>query len=110
MQRIRKGDRVTVVSGKNRGASGIVLQILNKKNAAIIEGVNKVKKHQKGDERNIKKSEIVEKEAPIALCKLALMDVKSKNNRGAKIHYVIDTKSQKKIRVFRKTQNTVGDK
>ena len=110
MQRIRKGDRVIVTSGKNRGASGIVLAVLTKKNAALVEGVNKVKKHQKGDERNSKKSEIVEQEAPINLSNLALIDVKSKTQQATKVKYIIDEKTNKKIRVARKTSNPLGDK
>ncbi|WP_033160185.1 50S ribosomal protein L24 [Mycoplasmoides alvi] len=110
MQRIRKGDQVIVISGKNRGAAGIVLKILNKKNAAIVEGLNKVKKHQKGDERNTKKSEIVEQEAPIKLCKLALIDTKDKKQMPAKVKYTIDSKTKNKIRVSRKTQNALGGK
>lgn len=110
MQRIRKGDRVIVTSGKNRGASGIVLAVLTKKNAALVEGVNKVKKHQKGDERNSKKSEIVEQEAPINLSNLALIDAKSKTQQATKVKYIIDEKTNKKIRVARKTSNPLGDK
>lgn len=110
MQRIRKGDRVVVISGKNRGASGIVLQILTKKNAALVEGVNKVKKHQKGDDRSAKKSEIIEQEAPINLSNLALIDLKDKAQKATKVKYIIDEKSQKKIRVARKTSNPLGEK
>ncbi|WP_027124210.1 50S ribosomal protein L24 [Mycoplasmoides pirum] len=108
MQRIRKGDQVIVISGKNRGAAGIVLKILNKKDAAIVEGLNKVKKHQKGDDRGTKKSEIVEQEAPIKLCQLALIDTKEKKQAPTKVKYIIDSKTNKKIRVSRKTQNPLG--
>lgn len=110
MQRIRKGDQVIVISGKNRGAGGVVLKILNKKQSAIVEGLNKVKKHQKGDERNSKQSDIVEQEAPIKLCKLSLVDTKDKKQGITKVKYTIDSKTNQKIRVSRKTQNQLGGK
>lgn len=110
MQRIKKGDKVVVISGKNQGASGIVLKILTKKNAALIEGVNKVKKNQKGDDRNSKKSEIIEIEAPVLLCKLALIDFKAKSQPKTKVKFMIDPKTQKKVRLARKSGNPIGGK
>lgn len=110
MQRIKKGDYVVVVSGKNKGAGGLVLAVLNKKGAALVEGVNKVKRHQKGDDRGAKKSEIADQEAPIRLCKLALVDSKNKAQQPTRIRYSIDEKTKLKIRVSKKTNNAIGGK
>ncbi|WP_027120097.1 50S ribosomal protein L24 [[Mycoplasma] testudinis] len=110
MQRIKKGDNVTVTQGGNKGSSGIVLKVLLKQQSAIVEGVNKVKKHQKSDEQKNQKSEIVEKEAPIKLANLTLTDPKHKAATIVKVKYTIDPKTNKKIRVNRKSNNQIGGK
>ena len=110
MQRIKKGDNVIVIAGSNRGSSGIVLKIFKKQNMALVEGVNKVKKHQKADDQQALKSEIVEKEAPLHLSNLALIDPKHKGSGQVKVKFTIDPKTQKKVRVNRKTNAHLGGK
>ena len=74
--KIKKGDKVRVLSGKDRGKEGDVMRVLPSKGTVIVEGVNIVKKHkraaQAGDE-----SGIVEIAAPIAAAKVMLLDPKS---------------------------------
>lgn len=106
MQRIKKGDKVRVISGKNKTKEGIVTQILTKKNAAIIEGVNKVKTHKKATAQN-EKAGIIEKEAPIRLCKLALVVPKAPQGIS-KVAFQI--KDGKKVRVAKKTKAEVAGK
>ncbi len=102
MNRIRKGDRVRVISGKHKFLEGTVLQVFPKENTAIVEGVNKIKKHQKQDQSH-QESGIFEKEAPIRLCKLALIEQKGKEKGNTtKVKYVLG-KDNKKIRVSKKT-------
>ena len=74
MQKIRKGDEVVVLTGKDKGRKGSVLQVLPKDNRAVVSGVNVVKRHQ----RQTASSEggIISKEAPIDLSNLALLDPK----------------------------------
>jgi len=72
--RIRKGDTVVVIAGRDKGKKGEVLKVMPKENRAIVKGVNLVKKHQKpapGVEGGI-----ITKEAPIHLSNLAHVDPK----------------------------------
>lgn len=71
--KIKRGDTVLVISGKDRGARGVVRQVLRKKDRAIVEGVNYVKRHQRA--RSMQQpSGIIEREAPIHLSNLMLID------------------------------------
>ncbi len=66
---IKKGDQVLVISGSHSGKEGKVLQVLAKKDRAIVEGVAMIKKHQRKDRDNPEGS-IVEREASIHLSNL----------------------------------------
>jgi large subunit ribosomal protein L24 len=70
--RIRKGDTVIVLTGKNRGARGTVLRVDPAKGRAVVEGVNVVKRHQRPT-RQYGRGGIVEKEASIHLSNVALV-------------------------------------
>jgi large subunit ribosomal protein L24 len=73
--KIRKGDRVVVITGRSKGKTGEVLKVLPKDNRAIVEGVNKVKRHTKPTRRVA--GGIVEREAPIDISNLAHIDPRS---------------------------------
>ena len=100
MNRIIKGDKVKVISGKHKGSEGIVLQVFPKNETAIVEGVNRVKKHKKAS-ADQEQGGIVEIEAPIRLCKLALIDPKGKG-ATTKVKYS-KGKDNKKVRVAKKS-------
>ncbi|MDR3249803.1 MAG: 50S ribosomal protein L24 [Mycoplasmataceae bacterium] len=102
MNRIIKGDKVRIISGKFKSKEGIVLAVFPKNNTAIVEGLNKVKRHQKPSQQNNNKGGIVDKEMPINMCKLALVVEKAKNGIS-KISYA-KTKDNKKIRISKKTK------
>ncbi|WP_031489032.1 50S ribosomal protein L24 [Ureaplasma canigenitalium] len=109
MNRIKKGDTVIVIAGKNKNKSGIVLAVDLKNQMAVVENVNKVKRHQKRDQSH-DKAGIIEKEAPIRLSKLALVDPKGKDKgKATKIKFQLN-KEGKKIRVTRKTNNEIESK
>ena len=72
--KIRKGDSVIVIAGKNRGTRGKVLRMLPQTGKAIVEGVNMIKRHTKPNPQRQIQGGVVEREAPIALCKLMLID------------------------------------
>jgi len=72
MERIRKGDRVMVLTGRSRGQKGEVLKMLPKESRAIVQGVNMVKRHTRPSQVN--PGGIVEKEAPIHISNLAHID------------------------------------
>lgn len=78
--KIKKGDKVVVLSGASKGTKGSVLRVLADKSKAIVEGVNVIKKHTKPNAEN-PQGGIVETEAPIYLNKLALMDSDGKPTR-----------------------------
>lgn len=73
---IKKGDTVQVIAGDDLGKKGRVLEIIRKTNRAIVEGVNMMKKHTKPN-TEYPQGGIVEKEAPIHLSNLMLVDPKT---------------------------------
>jgi large subunit ribosomal protein L24 len=74
--KIRKGDRVQVLAGRDKGKRGEVLSVAPAESRALVQGVNMVKRHQKPRGLN-QPGGIIEKEAPIHLSNLALIDPKS---------------------------------
>ncbi len=74
---IKKGDQVKVLSGESRGKEGKVLEIIVKKERAIVEGVNMIKKHTKPNAAH-PEGGIIEQEAPIHISNLMLIDPSSK--------------------------------
>jgi large subunit ribosomal protein L24 len=72
--KIRKGDKVVVLTGRDEGRSGEVIQVMPKESRALVRGVNMVKRHQR---QNInQEGGIIAKEAPIHLSNLAVADPK----------------------------------
>lgn len=104
MQRIKKGDLVRLISGKEKSKEGIVLSVNTKKQTAIVEGLNIIKRHQKPTPQNENKGGIISREAPIVLSKLALVVTKAPQGIS-KVAYQI--KDNKKIRVAKKTNSEV---
>ena len=72
--KIRKGDRVLVISGANRGDTGRVIEVDPIKMVARVEGIRMVRKHQKPDRATNKKGGIVDMEAPIHVSTLKVID------------------------------------
>jgi large subunit ribosomal protein L24 len=72
--KIKKGDTVLVLAGRDKGRSGQVLQVMPKENRALVQGINVVKKHQRAAPG--KEAGIISKEAPIQLSNIALRDPK----------------------------------
>ena len=75
MQRIKSKDTVEVIAGKDRGERGTVVQILNKENRVVVDGVNLLKKHQKARQagRQQVQAQIVEFNGPIDLSNVMLV-------------------------------------
>ncbi|MBK6626208.1 MAG: 50S ribosomal protein L24 [Flavobacteriales bacterium] len=73
---IKKGDLVKVIAGEDRGKEGRVLEVMRERNAALVEGLNINKKHSKPTTAN-PQGGIVDKEGPIHLSNLMLIDAKS---------------------------------
>lgn len=74
MQKIRKGDQVVVITGKDKGRSGEVVRMMPKEGRAIVSGINMIKRHQR--QTASQEAGIVSREAAIQLSNLALADPK----------------------------------
>jgi large subunit ribosomal protein L24 len=75
--RIRKNDTVEVISGKDKGKRGRVIEVLPKVERVRVEGVNKIKRHTKPNPQKNVKGGIVERENPVHVSNVALIDPKS---------------------------------
>jgi len=73
MSRLKKNDKVKVISGKERGRSGKILKIFKEKDSALVERLNFVKRHTRAGSGVGKQGGIIEKEAPIKLSNLMLV-------------------------------------
>jgi large subunit ribosomal protein L24 len=83
--KIKKGDRVVVLAGRDKGRSGEVVRVQPKEEHAIVRGVNTVKRHQKQTAKQ--EAGIIAKEAPIHLSNLALAD--PKNGKPTRVGFKI---------------------
>ena len=95
--KIRKGDRVQVLAGRDKGKRGEVIAVMPKEDRALVQGVNMVKRHQKPQGMS-QPGGIQEKEGPIHLSNLALIDPKS--DKPARVGFRL-LEDGKKVRVAR---------
>ena len=96
--KLRSGDEVIVIAGKDIGKKGTLREIIKNKNKAIVTGINMVKKHTKPNPEMGITGGVVEQEAAIELSNLAIWNPKKKSKD--KISYSID-KDGKKIRLYK---------
>jgi large subunit ribosomal protein L24 len=73
--RIRKGDRVIVITGKDKGKSGVVMEVRPREQRCLVEGLNIMKRHTKPRPPN-EPGGVIERPAPIHLSNVALIDPK----------------------------------
>jgi large subunit ribosomal protein L24 len=101
MARIKKGDRVLVIAGKDKGITGTVLKVDLAKERVLVEGVNRVKKHTKENtsERGVKTGGILTVEAPIHYSNVMLLD---EDNQATRIAVRKD-EAGKNVRISRRT-------
>jgi large subunit ribosomal protein L24 len=90
--RIKRGDLVVVISGKNKGKQGKVARILVEGDRVIVEGINLVKRHVRPTPKS-PQGGILEKEAPLHMCKV--MPVDPKTGKPTRVRFVIDAKGKK---------------
>jgi large subunit ribosomal protein L24 len=100
--KIKQGDKVRVITGDHKGSEGTVVRILKDKNKAIVEGVNTVSKHEKPSAKN-PQGGIVEKEAPIHISNLSLIDPKTGD--ATRVGY--EVREGKKVRVAKKSNEVI---
>ncbi len=96
--KIRKGDTVQIIAGKDKGKTGTILTALPRTEQVIVEGMNVVKKHQK-NRRTRSQGQIIEKSLPIHVSNVALLEGK----KTVRVGYNIEGEGEKrkKVRVAR---------
>ena len=97
MEKIRKGDDVIVITGKDKGKRGTVLQIVDAGHV-LVEGVNRVKKHQRPNPMKGLTGGIVDKDMPIDISNVALFNPQTKKGDRVGIKLMDDGR---KVRVFK---------
>lgn len=74
--KLKKGDKVQVITGKDRGQSGTIVRVLSKENRVVIEGINMVAKHRRATAQS-RKGQIIKKSMPIHASNVQLLDPES---------------------------------
>ena len=97
MQKIRKGDKVVVLAGKDKGRTGEVLRVMPKDDKALVRGVNQIRRHQK--QSQTQEGGIITKEAPIHLSNIALAD--PKDGKPTRVGFKVE--GDKKVRVAKRS-------
>ncbi len=103
MQKIRKGDEVIVLAGKDKGKRGSVSKVLDN-DKLLVQGVNRVKKHQKPNPTKGVPGGIVEKEMPIHISNVALYNPETQKADRVGFKFLEDGK---KVRFFKSTNEVV---
>jgi large subunit ribosomal protein L24 len=97
MQRIRKGDEVVVLSGRDKGKRGTVLRRVDAEHV-VVEGVNRVKKHQRPNPMKGEQGGIVDKDLPIHVSNIALFNPGTQKADRTRVKALEDGR---KVRVFK---------
>lgn len=107
MKRIIKGDSVIIIAGKSKGMKGTVVKVLE--NRILVSGVNLVKKHVKPNPGRQLEGGIVEKEAPLHVSNVALLNPKTQKADRVGFKFVNEEGSEKlkKIRYFKSNGEAV---
>ena len=99
--KIKKGDTVKIISGKDNGKEGKVLQVFPKKSLVLVEGVNIAKKHQKPQGQTMQGG-VIDKSMPINISNVSLIV----NKKSGRVNYKFD-KNGNKFRVLAQTGDEV---
>jgi large subunit ribosomal protein L24 len=99
--KIRKGDKVVVVAGRDKGRTGEVIEVRPDEGRAVVRGVNLVKRHQKQSAQQ--EGGIISKEASVHLSNLALADPKDGKPTRVGFKFVGADENRRKVRVARRS-------
>ena len=102
MQKIRKGDKVVILAGKDKGRTGEVIEMKPKEGRALVRGVNMVKRHQK--QTPSQEAGIIAKEAPIDVSNLAIAD--PKDGKPTRVGFKI-LEDGKKVRFAKRSGDVI---
>lgn len=100
--KIKKGDQVEIIAGKDRGKRGIVLSVVPQDEKVIVKGANMMKRHQKA-RRDGQKGERIEKEAPIHVSNV--MVVCPETSKPTRIGYKVE--GGEKVRISKRSGKTL---
>jgi large subunit ribosomal protein L24 len=104
---IKIGDTVIVLTGRDKQKKGTVLKKIDRTHL-LVEGVNLIKKHMRGNPQKNEKGGIVEREAPIHISNVAVYNAQTKKADRMGVKFVGDKTNQKRVRYF-KSNNEVID-
>ena len=102
MQRIRKGDQVVVLTGKDKGRTGEIIQMMPKEGRALVRGINLVKRHTRQSQTS--EGGIITKEAPIQVSNLSLVD--PKDGKATRVGFKI-MDDGRKVRVAKRSGEVI---
>ncbi|MFD1696926.1 50S ribosomal protein L24 [Roseibium aestuarii] len=100
--KIKKGDTVVVLTGRDKGKTGEVLQVLPSENKALVRGVNVVRRHQK--QTQTQEAGIVAKESPIQLSNVAIAD--PKDGKATRVGFKVQEDGTK-VRVAKRSGDLI---
>ncbi len=102
MNKIRKGDKVVVLTGKDKGKQGSVLKAMPREDRVLVQGVNMVKRHSRGGAGRA--SGIIDKEASIHVSNVALLD--PKDGKPTRVTFKV-LEGGKKVRVAKRSGEVI---
>ncbi len=100
--KIRKGDQVVVLTGRDKGRTGEVIQVMPKENRALVRGVNVVTRHQR--QSGAQEGGLIRKESPIHLSNIALKD--RETGKSTRVGFKI-LEDGRKVRVAKRSGETI---
>ena len=103
MQKIRKGDNVVVLAGRDKGRTGEVLRVMPKEDRALVRGVNIVVRHQRQSQSQ--EGGLIRKEAPIHLSNIAVADPKD-GKKPTRVGF--EVRDGKKVRVAKRSGEVIN--
>jgi large subunit ribosomal protein L24 len=99
--KIKKGDKVIVLAGRDKGRSGEVIEVRPAEGRALVRGINMVKRHQR--QTGAQEGGIISKEGPIHLSNLALADPKDGKPTRIGFKFVGEGHDRKKVRIAKRS-------
>jgi len=104
MRKIKKGDEVIVIAGRDKGRRGHVIRVLPDEQQVVVENVNTVKKHQRGNPQTGTSGGIVDKEMPMHVSNVAIYNPGS--GKADRVGFRME--GERKVRIFKSSNETIG--
>ncbi len=106
MRKIKKGDEVIAIAGKNRGQRGQVTQVIDHERVRV-DGMNIVKKHVKANPQAGVEGGIVDREAPLHISNVAIYNPMTKKADRVGFKFIEEADQQRKVRIFKSNQEQI---